>query len=183
MSLQTIVEYWKKTDLTGDEIINLIQKPPILYSDLAKYKSIDEVLGEEKYAVVLYQTSSKTSGHYISLSYNDNTGVYRYMDSYALSPDRELQYTPYDQALPTYLIDMLSKVKYEVNTFDYQSLHKGVSTCGRYASVFCLLRNFTLTEINELLTKNKDAYINVPDNAICLLTLVALKDIRRYKSK
>ena len=44
MSLQSIVDFYKTTDLTGQDIYNLINRFPILYSDLSKYKNLKELL-------------------------------------------------------------------------------------------------------------------------------------------
>ena len=178
-SIQRVVDFYINRDLNGMEIENLIGKPPILYSDLAKYSTIDDLLGQEKCIVILYQTSSKTTGHFVAISKNDKN-EYRYFDSYGLNPDNELQYTPYDEKLPQYIVKLLTGVQYESNKFDYQSTNKGVSTCGRWASLACLFRNFTLAEFRALFTQNKDAWLNNPDHVSTILTLVALRDVRKY---
>lgn len=180
MSLERIVEHFKKTDLSGDDIETLVGKPVVLYSDLGKYKSITQLLGKEKYVVILYQTSSYTSGHYIAITQNDS-GKIRYCDSYGIkNPLTELQFTPYDKVLPKYLDKLLGGIDYESNTTDYQSKTPTISTCGRWASLFCKFRNLTLVQIRELFTANKSAYLNDSDNASVLLTLLALKDITSY---
>jgi len=180
MSLQKIVEFYMKRDLSGEEIVKLIGKEVVLYSDLKNYKTIDQLLGKENYVVILYQTSSITTGHFVAITRNEKTGKVRYNDSYGLDPLTELQYTAFDKPLPRYLIDLLQNVPYETNRVDYQSRKAGVSTCGRYASLFCLFQNFTLQELGEIFTKNATPYLNVADNSVTLLTLVALKDIRDF---
>lgn len=176
-NLESIVNYYKYTDLSGDEIKALTGRPPILFSDLAKYSNIDEVFGSFNYAIILYQTSSYTQGHYAALTRN-NEGKIRYCDSYGIpNPLKEVQYTPYDQALPNYLDKLLQGIDYESNTVDYQSWKK-TATCGRYAAFFCRMRNLSLIQINYLF-KNQ-GFLSIPDNMITTLTLFGLKDISDY---
>jgi hypothetical protein len=180
MSLETIVNYYKKRDLTADEIERLLHKKVILYSDLKNYKSIYEVLGKENFAVILYQCSSYSNGHYIALSKNDKTGKIRYFCSFGLSPLTELQYTKYDQRLPPYLLQLLNGVDYEVNKIDYQGKYSNV--CGRYSILACNLRNISLQQIYILLSTNS-GFFKDRDNLVCALTLLPLDDIEKYYNK
>lgn len=182
ITLQDMIAHYKGIDLNGDEILELVGKAPVLYSNLSRYSNIDQLLGNEGYAIVLYQTSSISSGHYVAITRNA-MGKYRYCDSYGLpNPDTELQYTPFDQPLPKYLTKLLAGTGYESNTFDYQRKNPGVSTCGRWSAIFCKLRNLSLTQIQELFTLNSDPILRDPDNSACLLTFLSLRDIPLYYS-
>jgi hypothetical protein len=179
-NLQAVVNHYKYTDLSGDEIQTLTGRQPILFSDLAKYSNIDDVLGKLNHATILYQTSSYTQGHYVALTRGDN-GKIRYCDSYGIpNPLTEVQYTPYDQALPNYLNQLLKGIDYESNTIDYQSWKK-TATCGRFAAFFCRLRNLSLQQINYLF-KNQ-GFLSDPDNMVTILTLFSLKDISEFFTK
>ena len=181
MSLQRIVEHYKMRDMSGKEIQNLIGKPPVLYSDLKNYKSLNALLGKENYAIILYQTSSKTEGHFVAITRNDYTGKVRYADSYGIrTPDMEIQFTPYDKQLPRYLTQLLDGVDYESNTVDYQSKKTGVSTCGRWSSLFCAFRNIPLASITEMMKMNQDSFLKDTDNIAVLLTLMGLDNIEHY---
>jgi hypothetical protein len=175
--LSNIIRYYKKRDLTGTEIERLVGKGPILYSDLGKYKNLDELLGPENYCIVLYQTSSRTTGHFVAITRNDFTGQVSYNDSYGIkSPDEEIQYTPYDKPLPKYLTRLLQGTDYISNNVDYQATGK-VSTCGRWSSLFCLLRNLSQAQFRSVFKGNPG--INSDDIAT-ELTLLALNDISEY---
>jgi hypothetical protein len=179
-NLEAVVNYYKYTDLSGDEIETLTGRQPILFSDLAKYQNINQVFGKFNYAIILYQTSSYTNGHYVAITRNDE-GKIRYCDSYGIpNPLKEVQYTPYDKALPNYLDKLLQGIDYESNTKDYQSWKK-TATCGRYASFFCRLRNLSLQQIDYLF-KNQ-GFLSIPDNMVTILTLFGLKDISEYFQK
>jgi hypothetical protein len=183
MSLERVVSHFKTGDLSGEEILKLIGKPPVLYSDLKHYKSLDALLGKHNYCVILYQTSSRTTGHFVAISRNDETGKVRFADSYGLYPDGELQYTEFDKVLPKYLTRLLEGVDFEYNTIDYQSKRGAIATCGRHSSLFCLFRNLSLQAIQEMYRTNKSTFLQDTDNVVVLLTLVGLKDIPQYLEK
>jgi hypothetical protein len=181
MSLELIVKHFNTRDLDGDEIETLTGKLPVLYSELGKYKTLDELLGKENHAIVLYETSSKGFGHFVAITRDDDTGKVRYADSYGIpNPDTELQFTAYDKPLPKYLNKLLEPYDYESNTYPYQGKRKGVSTCGRWSSLFCRFRNLSLRQIQEMFTMNKSEFLSDTDNAATLLTLFPLRDITAY---
>ena len=60
------------------------------YEDLEKYDTIDEVLGKNNGAVILFQNESANAGHWVSLWKKDNTIMY--FDSYGLNVDEEIQF-------------------------------------------------------------------------------------------
>jgi len=182
MSLESMVQYFKMRDLTGSEIEKTIGRPPILYSDLKKYKSLKQLLQGFGYAIILLQTSSKTTGHFIAITQNNNTGKYRFSDSYGMDPTTILSYLPYDKNLPQYIVDLFRGVDSEHNTIDYQSKNNGVSTCGRWATLFCKFRDLSLPQFHAIFKTNKSAYLQQSDNDACLLTLMMLDDITSYLS-
>lgn len=190
MSLESIIFYFKQRDLSGSEIDNLIGKMPVIYSDLEKFGNLSELLGKHNYAVILYQTSSRTTGHFVSISYDDDTDTIRFCDSYGLPMDSEFQYAAFDRRLPKYLSILVDKhirnnpsFKFEFNTHDYQAKKASVTTCGRYASLFSLFHKVPLNRIHEMLRTNSSAFLSDPDNVACLLTLVGLNDIQDYFKK
>ena len=124
--------------------------------------------------------SSKTDGHYIAITQNDKTGKYRYCDSYSLTPTSELKFTPFDKPLPKYIINLFQNVDWEHNNVDYQSKEHGVSTCGRWAMLFCKFRNLSLAQFHAIFKTNSAPYLQQSDNDACLLTLVLLNNITSY---
>ncbi len=182
MSLEQMALYYKDRDLDGQEIQTLIGKQPIMYSDLAQYQTLGQLLGKENYVIVMYQTSSKTTGHFVAITRNDTTGKVRYNDPYGIpNPDKELQFTPYDQKLPKYLTKLLQGVDYESNTVDYQG-GKKVSDCGRWSSLFCMLRNMTSQQVQRLFKTNGSGFLGNSDNCAVLLTLLSLNDLVKFET-
>ena len=182
MSIENLVNYFKKTDLTGNDIIKLTGKPPVIYSDFKKYKNVNSLLGSQGYIIILYQTSSKTTGHFCCLSVR-NDELY-WFDSYGFAPDAERQYTPYDQKLPRYLTQLLEADGRPIlwNKHDYQSKDITVATCGRWSAVKCLLKDLSPQDFQHIFYTNKDPYLT-SDNLIVMLTLIGLNNINEYFEK
>lgn len=166
-------------DLSNNGIKRLTGKEPIAYSDLVNYSNIDELLGTEKFIVILYQTSSINNGHWVALMVNHKNEII-FFDSYGIKYDFEQQYgATYDKKLPKYLTNLIETdgrtVKY--NTFDYQKWGKS-STCGRWSSIAVnLLRKLTLEQFNQLFNTNKSSLLNNGDFMVCLLTLIGNQDL------
>lgn len=178
---EQVVQHYVKQDLTGDDIARLIGKAPLLYRDLKGVRSAKELLGKEGYAIILYETSSRTSGHWVAL-YERFDGVLCFADSYGLKYDTEQQYAAYTAQLPRYLTAIIegSGMKVEYNKVDYQNKSSRISTCGRYASFFCLFgQHMKFDEIQSFLARNQDAFLT-PDNIVTLCTLWGLGEIRHY---
>ncbi len=187
MSLEKMVSHFKYTDLSGGEIQELTGRQPVLFSTLGKYKNLNELLGKYNFVILLLQTLNISTGHFVCISRPDAGGKIRYFDSYGFSPITEIQeYVPYDNKhYPNYIVNLFKGVDYEHNTIDYQSKHNSktgqeVSTCGRWSSIACKLRNVPLTNINELFKSNSSAYLQDTDNTACLLTMLTLRNIPEY---
>jgi len=184
MSLQSIVDFYKTTDLNGQNIYKLINRFPVLYSNLNQYKNIKELLSDEPFVVILYQTSSKTNGHFVSL-YADESNIY-FFDSYGLYPDSEKQYTKYDRPLPNFLTNLIKEDGRNLiwNKIDFQNKKNNrISTCGRWSCLRILLRHLTNQQFERIFTTNKSNYLNDYDNIATLLTLTGLDDFDAFYNK
>ena len=178
---EKLVDFYKTRDLSGDNIAQLINKAPILYGDLGKFKSVKELLGKEGYAVILYETSSRTDGHWTAL-YLRFDGVLCFADSYGLKYDTEQQYAAYTAKLPRYLTQLIegSGMEVDYNKVDYQNKASRIATCGRYATFFCLFgKHMTFPEIQTFLARNQNSFLT-PDNIVTLTTLWGLDEIRHF---
>jgi len=180
-SIEQVVKYYIKKDLTGDEIRKLTGKYPVLYSDLKNYTFKNLLKGVGDHQVILLQTLSKVQGHYIAL-FQRADGVY-YFDSYGLgSPDSYKEYTAYDQRYPNYLSRLLKESGKPIisNNYDYQSWNpSGISTCGRYSALRIHLLGLDNNEFHSLFVGNNSRFLNNPDNVVTILTLTALNNINQ----
>jgi len=184
-SIEQITNYFIKQDLSDVDIKTITGKEPYTYEDLGQFKTLDDLLGSEGFAVILYQTT-KTSGHWTAIIKNVHNGQILFFDSYGFAPDFEIQYTKYNQSLPRYITMLLQKSGKDIvyNQYDYQKWSKTVSTCGKWASVAVkFLKHISLSQFQQLFTTNKNSLINQPDFTVTLMTLLALKDIPKYFNK
>ena len=159
--------------LSGSEVLKLMDHKCnlVAYSSLHLIKSIDELLGNHRKCVLLYQTS-KNYGHYVAVWEYHNTIFFS--DSYGGIVDSQLKYVPHDMkeelnSNHNYLIRLMynSGKKVEFNQYELQSRDPEVATCGRH----CVERlRFPEISIDEYYKIFKDAskFIN-KDELICLL--------------
>lgn len=185
MSIESLVNFYKGKPLTGDHILKTLDVEPILYSDLSKYKSIDDVLGVKGYAVLIYQVT-RYDGHYVSIFKDDNNNL-NFSDPYGFAVDAPIDdnLVPFDKPLPRYLTQLISKSKYKLiqNNFDYQSKQATVQDCGRHAILRIKLRHMTNEQYKRLLVQSSVPFLNC-DNIVVLLTLLSLDtDIVKFYNK
>ena len=109
----------------------------IMYNQLPRYNSIEEILPHDKsYAVLMYQ-DSPNSGHWTGLLRQKN--IVEYFDSYGSYPDADLSWVSKDKRHELgidgkYLSNLLNKTKLKViyNTEPYQADGDQYATCGRH---------------------------------------------------
>ena len=182
MSIERLTNYFKTTDLDGQDIVKLIHKPVVLYSDLKNYKNVNQLLGSDGYVVILYQTSSKTTGHFVCLFVRNDT--IHFQDSYGFKYDTEQQYTPYDEPLPRYLTQLIESDGRQVvwNKHDFQNKNSNVATCGRWSCIRIMLKDLDNQQFQQVFYGNKCAFLT-SDNLVVMLTLVGLHDIQQFYAK
>jgi hypothetical protein len=127
--------------LSNKDILELVGYKANLmtYSQLQQYDHIDDVLGEYKALVLLYETS-QNFGHWVCV-FKVNKNKIEHFDSYGLAPDDELKFVPenfrkvnYDK-IPhlTYLL-YNSKCQVIYNEYQLQAHMADVNTCGRWVA-------------------------------------------------
>lgn len=181
-SLTELVKIYKRQDLTAQDIEDATGRKILLFSELRKYKSLDDLLSKHGFVIILLQVNNQYNGHWVCLSKNDKTGVYRWADPYGISPFTEVKdYVPYDyKNFPDYIKELFERSSnIEYNKVDYQAKQPTISTCGRYAIVFSKLRNLSLNDIEVLFKTNNVAYLQDTDNVVTLLTMLWLGDLTK----
>ncbi len=106
------------------------------YKDVSGYKTIEDLLGKHKRAVILYLTS-KNYGHFTCIF--EYKGNITFFDSYGFIPDDELKFVPNDlktelRSNHRYLTELLYKSNKPVDYSQYQLQSKSqkITTCGRW---------------------------------------------------
>ena len=137
MNVLQLAAQLEEVDLTGKDVQRVaggrFPVPVVLYSDLARYSTIDELLSGPSGAVILlWQTVGKRIGHWTCL-FRALDGL-EYWDSYGFAPDEDKHKATFDTSLPPYLSRLLATVPggYTHNKFDYQTEGPNINTCGRW---------------------------------------------------
>ena len=159
--------------LSGREVLNLLDHKCNLvqYSDLHKISTIDELLGQHKKCVLLYQTSHNY-GHWCCVwQYNDTIFFF---DSYGSKPDTQLNFIPHDMKTElnsnhNYLIRLMYKSgkKVEFNQYQFQSREPDVAVCGRWCVNRLRFPEISIDDYHDIF-KQSSKYIN-NDELICYL--------------
>ena len=175
---QTIVKA-ERIELSDDDLNDLTRgKCNILtYEDLEKYNTIDEVLGEHKCAIILFQ-STEITGHWTTIfTSHQNPNELIFYDPYGWSIDSELKYSKYNlrihngQEVP-HLSHLIEQSNYKVvsNPNQYQSNSKDINTCGRHVAVRVVFRKMSRNQYKHFILNSFEG-MN-PDQTVSMLTLL-----------
>jgi len=183
MSFEEIVKWNILQPLSGENIKELIGKPPTPFSSLKNYKTLNQVLGKEGYTVIFYE-NSQYSGHYVAL-FNDSNGQLNYMDPYGFEPLIVKSKVHYDENLPNYLTDLIkaSGRNIIISKTDYQAKIAGVADCGRHSCCRIKLLHLSNKQYETLLLSSKIPILK-PDFIVTAMTLLGLQgDILKFYNK
>lgn len=160
----------------GENVMSNIIK----FSDLAKYKSINELLPNEKdYKIILIENSHNVGHWVVIMRYNKTV---EYFNSYGTNPLNDLEYVGKNnnmvlnqskQYIKKLLDDAVIK-KYSViyNKKRFQKLKSSINTCGRHvvSRIIGMKKlNLDLEGYIKLLDKYKRKYKINYDQAITLI--------------
>lgn len=148
----------------------------VTYPDIAKYKSLDELLGKHRACIILY-LQKKDYGHWCCIfEREDIPGLINFYDPYGYFPDDELKFNKekrnkeLGQTMPYLSILMLkasNKYQYTYSPYKLQAQGKDNNICGRVVGLRLNFRSMSDKEFYELLTQNK-AYTK--DEWVVMLT-------------
>lgn len=137
--------------LLGEDISNVFDGKVKLvsYSDLPKYRNIDQLLDPYGRTIILYETNGIDNGHYTCV-FRNKKGI-NYFDSYGLEIEEPLEYfgegvKELTNSDDNFLNKLLYQDKHKVyyNNHRLQEFKKDISTCGRW----CIIR-MMFPEITE----------------------------------
>lgn len=145
----------------------------IVYNDLEDYKTIDELLKKDIDAcILLYQTESENSGHWVALCRNYND-IY-YFDSYGKSIDEPQKWNTKNIMIPNLLTKLLDDDNFNVYENDkaYQKHEYLINTCGRHCVNFIqFFKNFNydLFDYYKVMKELKVSLKKSYDDIVCAL--------------
>lgn len=159
--------------LSDIDLRNNINSNIVSYSDIKKYKNIDDLLGNDNKCIILYETK-KNSGHWTCLYKVEKTIFF--FDSYGNNIDLQLKFIPkqINESLGQdhkKLIELLynSPYKVEFNEYKLQKLKKDINTCGRWVLIRLMYPNISIKYFKNLFSKKLIGEIS-PDKMIYELT-------------
>ncbi len=124
----------------------------------------------EKQGVILLILNESNIGHYVAFTFNPQTKLLSYYDSYANN------YTDYGNQVLNRLITGIranlserSGFRFEMNTNKQQVKSRSINNCGRYSCLRVLMNDYDNASFNRLMDSSlKD--VNTTDDVVCLLT-------------
>lgn len=147
---------------------------PIVYKDLRKYATIEELLPTDNSFKIILLNDSQNSGHWVCLTRNGDK--YNYFNSYGESYNQDLYIIPstirkilgsYDN----YLNDLLKEKKVVYNKVKFQ--HDKSAVCGRYVVLFIIMNTkmgYSLKQFIDYLKEQKKETGKAYDELILFLT-------------
>ena len=153
----------EKIDVTGKAMLRMVDNKANLmtYIDLEKYNSIDDVLGEHRAVILLYQ-SHKFEGHWTCLfeSHTDPNKLI-FWDSYGITIDEELKFSEFNtrrhqgQIVP-HLTALIDKSNYTVESNKHQFQKDGNrnSECGSHTALRLVFREMSNKKYQTFMTSN-----------------------------
>jgi hypothetical protein len=147
---------------TSDKyILSKINTNVVIYSDLKKYKRINDLFINDSF-IILYENTAGQIGHWVCVIRRGH--LLSYFDSYGKLPDPP----EYLKGEYPYLSQLLYSSPYnlEYNEYDYQ--RAGVSTCGHHVIVRILFKYRPLEEYQHFLSqfKNDDEVVTAISHMI-----------------
>ena len=144
----------------------------MVYRDIKKYTSIDDVFGDYDCIALLYEMRP-SFGHWVALTRSRERNAIEFFDPYGYSPDEELDFVKPEfkrqsgQDFP-YLSTLLHLSPYNVTYSNrrIQKKNKATSSCGRHVLLRCILRDLPVAEYAKLMLGAKEK----PDDLVTLMT-------------
>lgn len=147
--------------LSGKDILKLVDGKAnlVIYEDIHKYKTLDDLLGPYGACVILYCFKPKY-GHWCCI-FKRKPDTIEFFNSYGGKPDSTLylindDYRKNSNQWYPYLCKLIYDSGYniEYNEHQFQKFDNDIYTCGRWACMRLLLRDLSLKEFKKLF-KNK----------------------------
>lgn len=173
------LKYYENIALSNHDILRLLNNKCniILYPDLHKYQSIDQLVDPYNCCIILYAAQIKPSmyGHWCALIKRANS--IEFFNPYGGIPDCCLgQIDPKvrmksNQLLP-YLMMLMEDSPYELHYNEFQFQKKGydIKTCGQHCCVRVFCKDMNIYQYKQLLDKLCKKLKTNYDGVVTILT-------------
>lgn len=173
-----ILKKYEDIALSNKDILKKIDNMAniILYPDLHKYKTLDDILEPYGACVLLFEAKPKY-GHWCCI-FKVNDKLVEFFNPYGGYPDDSLGYISVNykkrsHQMHTYLSYLMYMSPYflSFNQYKFQKNSPNVRTCGRHVVVRLLHRNLSLQKYIRFLNKKCIEYNTDYDGVVTLLTI------------
>jgi hypothetical protein len=158
---QKTAEY-EKVALSDDQLKRVLagRFRLVMYPDLHKERSLDEVMGPHGAAIILFE-SRPGYGHWCTIfrAPGGDQSLVEFFNPYGGYPDDSLEHIAAGFAEKTnqdapYLSLLMMKSPYRLsyNQYPFQRHGSDIKTCGRHCAARLLLRDLTLDEYKDWIT-------------------------------
>lgn len=160
--IKKILAEYENIALSNIEVLKLIngRAKLILYPNLYKYKTIDEILHPYGACIILFEAKPRY-GHWCCI-FKVNDHLLEFFNPYGGFiegyPDSSLEYIPLDFRLKThqyypYLSMLMYNSPYELsyNEYPFQKHNRNIKSCGRHCAIRLVFRNLSLEEYKNML--------------------------------
>ena len=182
LDLRDILSKYEDIALSDREVLKLIHGRAnlILYPNLHKYKTIDEILAPYGACIILYEAVPRY-GHWCCIFKVTNNQLEFFNPYGGLIegyPDESLEHIPKEfrkkshQDVP-YLSILMYNSPYELsyNEYAFQKHGKNIKTCGRWCAIRLVFRNYSLEEFYLLIQELKNILQMNSDQVVTVLTM------------
>ena len=144
----------------------------ITYPELAGVTHIDSLLDDKGRLVILFLTTSKSAGHWTAVL-ETAPGELEFFDPYGLPPDGDFKFVTEEQKAAVgerpVLASLLGRArqsgwKVRHNPYQFQAMHRGVNSCGRWVTARLLHHDLSIHEFKDLVDRSgvaPDVFVTV----------------------
>ena len=177
-SFDSIIKQYQDIALSNHEVLKLVDGKAnvILYPDLHKYDTIDEILDPYGACILLFEAQPHY-GHWCCV-FKIGKNLIEFFNPYGGYPDDSLKHIPSrfrkisNQDYP-HLSWLLINSRYDLsyNEHRFQSHGPDIKTCGRWCAVRLLCRNMPLDEFYKMIKHYTKMFKLNGDEFVTLLTM------------
>lgn len=177
-SIKEILRQYQDIALSDKEVLKLVDGKAnlILYPDLHKYSSLDEILDPYGACILLFEAQPHY-GHWCCI-FKVNKRLVEFFNPYGGYPDDSLEYIPMhfrmmsNQYLPQLSYLMLdSPYELSYNEHKFQQHGSDIKTCGRWCAIRLIYRFLSLEEFEKMIKEMCRKLKVTGDKLVTLLTM------------
>ena len=180
--------------LSGDDLQKLVPyKLNIFkYPEIANYEIIDDMLGNNEAAIILFEThlneSKQSVGHWTAILRSrdaDNNPSVNFFDSYGFIPDDEKglideQFMNMIGMSDNFLCRLLNRAHQMADVIEYnevplQKMDRNIGTCGRHCMLRILMKDISMADYQKFMRSLAKKGGKSVDEVVTILTEPVLR--------